>query len=337
MRSLVESGIAPDHPALVRGGEWLLNKQILDYGDWAVKNKQGKPGAWAFEFENRFYPDVDDSAVVVMALNDVKLPNEKLKQAAIARTVNWIASMQCKPGGWAAFDLDNDQNWLNYLPYADLKAMIDPNTADVTARVLEMLGCCSQGGFSQNIDEMTKMSDKPAPTMDAHRVEKAIAYLINEQEPEGCWFGRWGVNYIYGTSSVLSALSLISPQTHRHSIERGAAWLVECQNPDGGWGETCRSYDDPSLKGQGKSTASQTAWALIGLIAAGKAIGNWANVAIERGIGYLLDTQRPDGSWNEAHFTGTGFPGHFYLKYHFYQQYFPLLALGRYQQKVISH
>ena len=337
MRSLVESGIAPDHPALVRGGEWLLNKQILDYGDWAVKNKQGKPGAWAFEFENRFYPDVDDSAVVVMALNDVKLPNEKLKQVAIARTVNWIASMQCKPGGWAAFDLDNDQNWLNYLPYADLKAMIDPNTADVTARVLEMLGCCSQGGFSQNIDEITKIIDKPAPTMDAHRVEKAIAYLINEQETEGCWFGRWGVNYIYGTSSALSALSLIAPQTHRQSIERGAAWLVECQNPDGGWGETCRSYDDPSLKGQGKSTASQTAWALIGLMAAGKATGNWANVAIERGIGYLLDTQRLDGSWNEAHFTGTGFPGHFYLKYHFYQQYFPLLALGRYQQKIISH
>jgi squalene-hopene/tetraprenyl-beta-curcumene cyclase len=315
MRSLVESGIAPDHPALVRGGEWLLNKQILDYGDWAVKNKQGKPGAWAFEFENRFYPDVDDSAVVVMALHDVKLPNEKLKQAAIARTVNWIATMQCKAGGWAAFDLDNDQDWLNYLPYADLKAMIDPNTADVTARVLEMLG---EGNLS----------------MDAHRVERAIAYLIREQETEGCWFGRWGVNYIYGTSGVLSALSLVAPQRHQRSIERGAAWLVGCQNPDGGWGETCRSYDEPSLKGQGHSTASQTAWALIGLMAAGEATGNLASVAIGRGIDYLLETQEPDGTWYESEFTGTGFPGHFYLKYHFYQQYFPLLALGRYQSLV---
>jgi squalene-hopene/tetraprenyl-beta-curcumene cyclase len=314
MRSLVESGLAPDHPAVVRGGEWLLSKQILDYGDWAVKNKQGKPGAWAFEFENRFYPDVDDSAVVVMALQQVQLPNEKLKQAAIARTVNWIASMQCKAGGWAAFDLDNDQDWLNYLPYADLKAMIDPNTADVTARVLEMLG-------EANL------------SMDAHRVEKAIAYLINEQETEGCWFGRWGVNYIYGTSGVLSALSLIAPQAHRRSIERGAAWLVGCQNPGGGWGETCRSYNDPSLKGKGQSTASQTAWALLGLMAAGEATGSLAKVAIDRGIDYLLETQKPDGAWNEAEFTGTGFPGHFYLKYHFYQQYFPLLALGRYRSQ----
>jgi squalene-hopene/tetraprenyl-beta-curcumene cyclase len=284
----------------------------LDYGDWAVKNKQGKPGAWAFEFENRFYPDVDDSAVVVMALQDVKLPNEKLKQAAMTRTLKWIATMQCKPGGWAAFDLDNDQNWLNYLPYADLKAMIDPNTADVTARVLEMLGCCNL-------------------SMEGNRVERAMAYLSREQEPEGCWFGRWGVNYIYGTSGVLSALSLVAPQTQRNSIERGAAWLVGCQNTDGGWGETCRSYDDPSLKGQGQSTASQTAWALIGLIAAGKATGSLATQAIERGIDYLVNTQKPDGTWYEADFTGTGFPSHFYLKYHLYAQYFPLMALGRYQ------
>lgn len=310
MRSLLESGIAPDHPALVRGGEWLLSKQILDYGDWAVKNKLGKPGAWAFEFENRFYPDVDDSAVVVMALQDVKLPNEALKQAAMNRTLNWIATMQCKPGGWAAFDLDNDQNWLNSLPYADLKAMIDPNTADVTARVLEMLGLCNL-------------------SMDGDRLERAISYLIREQEPDGSWFGRWGVNYIYGTSGALSALSLVAPQTHRSSIERGAAWLVGCQNIDGGWGETCRSYNDPSLKGQGRSTASQTAWALIGLMAA----GDHNQVAIERGIDYLLKTQQPDGTWYEADFTGTGFPCHFYLKYHLYAQYFPLIALGRYLSK----
>ncbi|BAZ31023.1 squalene/oxidosqualene cyclase [Cylindrospermum sp. NIES-4074] len=312
MRALIDSGVAPDHPAVVQGGEWLLNKQILDYGDWAVKNHQGKPGAWAFEFENRFYPDVDDSAVVVMALHLAKLPNEKLKQNAIARALNWIDSMQCKPGGWAAFDIDNDQDWLNSIPYGDLKAMIDPNTADVTARVLEMLGLCHL-------------------SIDAPKLEKALTYLLGEQESAGCWFGRWGVNYIYGTSGVLSALALINPQKHQLSIQRGANWLIQCQNPDGGWGETCRSYDDPSLKGQGNSTASQTAWALIGLIAAGEATGKLAIDTIEKGIDYLLETQQPDGTWDEAYFTGTGFPSHFYLKYHFYQQYFPLMALGRYQ------
>ncbi|KAB8315101.1 squalene--hopene cyclase [Tolypothrix campylonemoides VB511288] len=312
MRALVASGLAPDHPAVVRGGEWLLSKQILDYGDWAIKNRTGKPGAWAFEFENRFYPDVDDTAVVVMALNEVKLPNEKLKQAAIARALNWITSMQCQPGGWAAFDMDNDQDWINLIPYADLKAMIDPNTADVTARVLEMLGECNL-------------------SIDARNLERAISYLKAEQKTEGCWFGRWGVNYIYGTSGVLCALSLIAPEKTRLSIEQGAAWLVGCQNSDGGWGETCRSYDDPTLKGQGASTASQTAWAILGLIAAGQATGKFAKVALERGIGYLLETQRSDGTWDESEFTGTGFPSHFYLKYHLYQQYFPLLALGRYQ------
>lgn len=312
IRALIDSGIAPDHPAVVRGAQWLLEKQILDYGDWAVKNKQGKPGAWAFEFDNRFYPDVDDSAVVVMALHPVRLPNERLKQTAIARALNWIASMQCQEGGWAAFDLDNNQDWLNALPYGDLKAMIDPNTADVTARVLEMLGL---GNLS----------------MEQGKQERAINYLIQEQEPEGCWYGRWGVNYIYGTSGALCALALVAPQTHRRRIERGADWLVGCQNPDGGWGETCRSYDDPSLKGQGKSTASQTAWALIGLMAAGEATGRWTREAIEQGVNYLLETQQPDGTWDESEFTGTGFPSHFYLKYHMYQQYFPLIALGRHQ------
>jgi squalene-hopene/tetraprenyl-beta-curcumene cyclase len=291
----------------------LLNKQILDYGDWAVKNRQGKPGAWAFEFDNRFYPDVDDTAVVVMALNHVKLPNEKLKHQAMRRAVEWVASMQCKAGGWAAFDLDNDQDWLNLIPYGDLKAMIDPNTADVTARVLEMLGSCHL-------------------SIDRYNQQRAIQYLLNEQEPEGCWFGRWGVNYIYGTSGALAALSLVAPQTHRYNIEQGAAWLISCQNSDGGWGETCRSYDDPRLKGKGRSTASQTAWALIGLMAAGRATGNFAKPAIERGIDYLLVTQLPNGSWDEADFTGTGFPSHFYLKYHLYQQYFPLIALGQYQK-----
>lgn len=311
LRALVESGLAPDHPTLIKAGEWLLDKQILDYGDWAVKNRGVTPGGWAFEFDNRFYPDLDDSAVVVMALSGLKLPDEAQKKQAIARCLNWMASMQCKPGGWAAFDLDNDQDWINSIPYGDLKAMVDPNTADVTARVLEMLGECN-----------LSINDR--------RVQKAIAYLINEQETDGSWFGRWGVNYIYGTSGVLSALSLIAPVNLRSQIQRGAAWLVACQNPDGGWGETCASYDKPHLKGKGNSTASQTAWALIGIMAAMEGTQFTGSAAVAKGVEYLLDTQRSDGTWNEVEFTGTGFPCHFYLKYHLYQQYFPLQALARY-------
>lgn len=325
MRSLVDSGITPDHPALVRGGEWLIEKQILDYGDWSVKNRRGKPGGWAFEFDNRYYPDVDDTAVVVMALQPVKLPDEALKREAIARAVAWIASMQCKPGGWAAFDIDNDQDWLNQVPYGDLKAMIDPNTADVTARVLEMVGYLER---PLNSNRTTDTSFILSPSS----LERALNYLDGEQEKEGCWFGRWGVNYIYGTSGVLAAIALIAPQTRRPSIERGATWLVGCQNADGGWGETCFSYNDPSLKGVGDSTPSQTAWALIGLLAAGEAMAVFQWDAIDRGVSYLLRTQREDGTWDEDFFTGTGFPGHFYLKYHLYQQHFPLTALGRYRR-----
>ena len=317
IRALIDSGFAPNDPAIVKAGAWLIEKQILDYGDWNVKNKQGKPGAWAFEFENRFYPDVDDSAVVVMALHQAKLRNEELKKQAIDRALNWIATMQCKPGGWAAFDLDNDQEWLNSVPYGDLKAMIDPNTADVTARVLEMLGACNL-------------------SIPANNLEKSLDYLLKEQEIEGCWFGRWGVNYIYGTSGVLSALALINPLKYARDINQGAAWLVKVQNSDGGWGETCFSYNDPNLKGKGDSTASQTAWALIGLIAAGEATDKLAIDSIEKGINYLLETQKLDGTWDEEYFTGTGFPCHFYLKYHLYQQYFPLMALGRYQAKCSS-
>jgi squalene-hopene/tetraprenyl-beta-curcumene cyclase len=312
LRALVDSGMAPDHPALVKAGEWLLKNQIFDYGDWAVKNRTGEPGGWAFEFDNAFYPDVDDSAVVVMALDAVHLPDQALKQEAIRRGVRWIASMQCRPGGWAAFDIDNDQDWINQIPYGDLKAMIDPNTADVTARVLEMVGRCGETTGSQSM-------------------ERALAYLRLEQEPEGCWFGRWGVNYVYGTSGVLAALALVAPRSDHPRIQRGADWLVKCQNPDGGWGETCQSYKDRSLMGKGPSTASQTAWGLIGLLAAGEATQQFAWDAIDRGVQYLLNTQREDGTWDEDYFTGTGFPEHFYLKYHLYQQHFPLTALGRYR------
>ena len=337
IRALRDSGLPADHDKLVQAGQWLIDKQIIDYGDWAVKNKAGRPGCWAFEFVNRWYPDVDDSATVVMALSQLDLPDEALKQTAIARAVDWIATMQCKPGGWGAFDIDNDQDWLNALPYADLKAMIDPNTADVTARVVEMVGYLKgevasyleryEGQPYAHLPELLPSEDTPT------RLRRSLDYLLAEQEYDGAWFGRWGVNYIYGTSGVLAALALVNPQQHRDAIERGAAWLARCQNPDGGWGETCRSYNDPALRGQGDSTASQTAWALLGLIAAADATGDPAEDAMARGVDYLVNTQLPDGRWDEDYFTGTGFPCHFYLKYHMYQQYFSLMALGQYRQR----
>ncbi len=322
IRALADSELL-DASALAKGGEWLLEKQIIDYGDWAVKNPQGRPGGWAFEFENRFYPDVDDTAVVVMALAAIALPNESLKQAAISRGVDWVSSMQCKTGGWAAFDVDNDQDWLNAIPYGDLKAMIDPSTADVTARVIEMQGRLPLKGA----------------LISKRKLANGLRYLIEQQESDGSWFGRWGVNYIYGTSGALAALTLIDPRRYQHQILRGALWLVSCQNEDGGWGETCKSYDNPQLKGQGSSTASQTAWALLGLIdAMGSGVTDFnltdrsnLQAAIQTGIQYLLNTQREDGSWAEIEHTGTGFPSHFYLRYHLYPQVFPLMALGRYR------
>ena len=318
VRALVESGIKPDHPALVQAGEWLIKKQILTYGDWYVKNKLGKPGGWAFEFDNNFYPDLDDSAVVVMALAGLNLPDEEVKKATMQRGVEWMATMQCKAGGWAAFDIDNDQDWLNDLPYGDLRAMIDPNTADVTARVLEMLGSCHL-------------------SMEPERIERALAYLEKGQESGGSWFGRWGVNYLYGTSGVISALAVIDPARYRDRLSKAIAWIESCQNADGGWGETCESYKNSSLKGQGISTASQTAWALIGLLDGGNATGLLTGEAIADGINYLISTQKTDGSWDETEFTGTGFPCHFYIRYHMYRQYFPLIALGRYDQLLTNN
>ncbi|MGF1514392.1 MAG: squalene--hopene cyclase [Elainellaceae cyanobacterium] len=339
IRALRDSGLPENHPELVKAGQWLLERQIIDYGDWAVKNKAGRPGAWAFEFVNRWYPDVDDSATVVMALSQLTLPDEALKWGAIARATDWIATMQCQPGGWGAFDIDNDQAWLNALPYADLKAMIDPNTADVTARVVEMVGYLEGLPMGQYRGKPYEHLSELLPGLgrqqshEPQRLRRSLGYLLSEQESDGAWFGRWGVNYIYGTSGVLAALALVWPERHQAAIERGSSWLVRCQNADGGWGETCRSYDDPSLRGQGPSTASQTAWALLGLIAAAEATDNPAHDALKRGVRYLMETQLQGGRWDEDHFTGTGFPCHFYLKYHMYQQYFSLMALGQYRQR----
>ncbi|MEL7492607.1 MAG: squalene--hopene cyclase [Cyanobacteria bacterium J06554_11] len=324
LRALTDSEItdSASSASLIKAGEWLLKKQILGYGDWAVKNSEGMPGGWAFEFENRFYPDVDDTAVVVMALQEVALPDEALKENAIARAVSWIATMQCKTGGWAAFDRDNDQDWLNAIPYGDLKAMIDPSTADITARVLEM---------------NARLLSKNKSSIASKRTQPGFRYLLAQQESDGSWFGRWGVNYIYGTSGALSALALSEPERDRSPIERGVAWLISCQNRDGGWGETCQSYKTPALKGKGPSTASQTAWALLGLLDAAdslcfeRSLKSAITDTIKRGIQYLLKTQGDNGAWQELEYTGTGFPGHFYLRYHLYPQVFPLMALGRYR------
>ena len=321
LRALTDSETT-DQVSLVKAGEWLLKKQILDYGDWSVKNSQGLPGGWAFEFENRFYPDVDDTAVVVMALQEIALPDEALKENAIARAVSWIATMQCKTGGWAAFDIDNDQDWLNAIPYGDLKAMIDPSTADITARVLEM---------------NARLLSKNNASIASKRTQAGFRYLLEQQESDGSWFGRWGVNYIYGTSGALSALALSDPERYRASIDLGVDWLINTQNMDGGWGETCQSYKISALKGKGPSTPSQTAWALLGLldVAAscrhGRSLKPAATESIEKGIQYLLNTQGDNGAWSELEYTGTGFPGHFYLRYHLYPQVFPLMALGRYR------
>ena len=318
LRALADAGVPRDDPRLVRAASWLLDKQIVArYGDWAVKNRTGKPGGWAFEFENAWYPDVDDTAVVAMALAAVEHPEPQRVRGAIARAAHWVATMQCKTGGWGAFDVDNDKAWLNRIPYGDLKAMIDPSTADVTARVLEMVARCELGDF------------------DRARFERALAYLLAEQERDGAWFGRWGVNYVYGTSGALAALGPTRPGDRAidEAVVRGAVWLKSVQQRDGGWGETTDTYKDPALRGQGPATASQTAWALIGLLACVERLPQIADAfaaPIERGVDYLLRSQRADGTWDEPQFTGTGFPAHFYLNYHQYRLHFPLSALGRY-------
>lgn len=316
VRGLVDAGLAPGDDRLVRAATWLLERQIVStYGDWSVKDRTGKPGGWAFEFENRWYPDVDDTAVVAMALAAVEHPDPARVRGALARAEQWVASMQSRNGGWAAFDVDNVQWWLNRIPYGDLKAMIDPPTADVTARVLEMVSRCG------------------LPFAD-ERCERGLRFLLREQEPDGAWFGRWGVNYVYGTSGALAALGIArAGDAIDRAVVRGAVWLRSVQNDDGGWGETTASYDDPTQRARGPSTASQTAWALIGLLAAAKrhpTIADAYRVAIDAGVAFLVRTQRSDGSWDEPEFTGTGFPGHFYLNYHYYRLYFPLSALGRY-------
>ncbi len=307
--ALAGSGVAATDPRLVQPSEWMLNKQVTRKGDWCVKNPKAAPAGWYFEFNNEFYPDVDDSAMVLLALGKVKTSNESYHDKSVQRALDWILSMQCKNGGWASFDKDNDRMVFQYVPFADHNAMLDPATVDITGRVLE---CLAAYGYS--------MKDGP--------VQRAIQFIRREQEPDGSWFGRWGVNYIYGTMQVLRGLEAVGMDHHEPCVQQAAEWLRMMQNPDGGWGETCGSYDDPNTKGVGPSTASQTAWAIMGLLAA----NDTRSDSLQNGMAYLLKTQRRDGSWDEAWYTGTGFPRVFYLMYYMYREYFPLIALTTYAE-----
>ncbi len=307
--ALGESGVPADDPRMVKSANWILQKQVRTVGDWKVKNSKGQPGGWYFEFNNEFYPDVDDTAMVCLGLAQTEHPNGRYQRESVQRAIDWIFSMQCRNGGWASFDKDNDRMVFQHIPFADHNAMLDPATVDITGRILEMLAAY---GYDQS---------HPA-------VKKAMKFIRDEQEPDGSWFGRWGVNYIYGTMLVLRGLQAMGVDYHEPHVQQAAEWLRMVQNPDGGWGESCDSYDDPNTRGVGPSTASQTAWAIMGLLAA----NDTRSDCVARGVAYLLRTQKKDGSWDEVYHTGTGFPQVFYLKYDMYRLYFPLIALTTYQK-----
>ena len=349
--ALRDAGVSRHDPAIRKSLEWILSKEVKQQGDWALRNPKLEPGGWYFEYNNEFYPDVDDTCMVLItlgrclpegvgqdwtmelfddrAIQDPKGPvvfsgrSATAEQAiaeleaaapmvhAMRRGVRWLKAMQSRDGGWGAFDANNTREVLTKVPFADHNAMIDPSTADITARVLE-----SFAGLGIR------------PDSEVH--QRALDFIWKDQQPDHCWYGRWGVNYLYGTWQVIVGLVAngVSPSDPR--IIKGAEWLKNHQQECGGWGETANSYDDPTLRGTGVPTASQTAWALLGLIAAGET----HSTAAARGVDYLLSTQQPDGTWNETEFTGTGFPRVFYLKYHYYALYFPLMALARYAKTV---
>ena len=305
--SLAESGLPADDPALRRAAKWLLDKEVRISGDWTNNNSHPEASGWAFEYNNIYYPDVDDTAMVLMALRLAKPENESDLAKTFQRALEWQMSFQCRDGGWAAFDKNVTTPWLEDMPFADHNAILDPTCSDLTARTLELLGYIN---FNPKV----------------RSVRDAIHYLIETQESDGSWYGRWGVNYIYGTWQVLRGLRAIGYDMTQDWILRGRDWLESCQNDDGGWGETCATYENPATKGIGKSTASQTAWAIMGICAC----GDLNRSSIHRGLRFLLTTQKEDGSWDEPEITGTGFPGVFYLKYDMYRQNFPLLALATY-------
>jgi squalene-hopene/tetraprenyl-beta-curcumene cyclase len=305
-KALLDSGAPPDDPRLVKAGEWLLERQVLGVrGDWAKKRPFALPGGWAFEYENVHYPDVDDTAVICMVLDRLALPDEARKEQAVQRGLRWMLNMQSRNGGWGAFDVDNVRELWNEIPFADMKAMLDAPTADLTGRALEILG---HFGYS----------------LASVQAERALRFVTERQEADGSWWGRWGVNHIYGTWSVLTGLRKMGFGPSEDRMQRGADWLEAHQNADGGFGESPGTYEDPGTRGQGPSSVSQTAWALMGLVAAGRG----GSRAARRAVDYLVALQSADGRWTERAWTGTGFPGHFYLRYHGYPQYFALSALG---------
>jgi len=302
--ALTDAGLAGDDPTIVRAADWLLDEQILARGDWAVKRPALDAGGWAFEFANANHPDIDDTAEVVLALGRVEHADPELLRRARERGARWVEGMQSSDGGWSAFDADNCRALVRDLPFCDFGEVIDPPSADVTAHALEMMAVIGR-------------AQDPA-------AKRGLAWLLDAQEDDGSWFGRWGVNHIYGTGAAVPALIAAGIPASDERIRRAVRWLENRQNADGGWGEDCRSYDDPAWIGRGASTASQTAWALLALDAAGE-----RSPAVRRGVRWLVATQRPDGGWDEPYYTGTGFPSDFYINYHLYRLVFPVMALGR--------
>jgi squalene-hopene/tetraprenyl-beta-curcumene cyclase len=291
-------------PALAKAADWLLAREIHRNGDWSVKRPYTEPSGWAFEFQNDWYPDIDDTAMVMLSFPYMRASNSRAQSETAKRAIDWLLAMQSSDGGWAAFDVDNNWEFLNHVPFADHNAMLDPTCADITGRTLEGLAA---NGLTRN---------HPA-------CKRAIDYLIRTQESDGSWYGRWGVAYIYGTCFALRGLRAMNEDDHEPYIQRANEWLRSIQNPDGGWGESCSSYDN-DLYTPAESTPSQTAWALMGLMAGGDTYSS----SVQHGIEYLLETQSEDGTWAEELATGTGFPKVFYLNYHYYRIYFPLLALA---------
>lgn len=302
MLALSEAGLPPGHPALQRAARWLLDQQSCLRSDWSVFASQAPAGGWPFEFANVHYPDTDDTALVLQALSCAGVTSQQV----LAAGRSWLLGMQNPDGGWAAFDRQNTTRLVVNIPFCDFGEVLDPSSADVTAHVLEYLARCGEG------------PDNP-------HLQRGVTYLWGEQEADGAWYGRWGVNYVYGTCAALCALGALGFNQGDARLRAAAHWLEAHQNPDGGWGESCLSYTEPAWRGRGASTASQTAWAVMGLLAAGKG----GDGAVLGGVHWLVEHQREDGAWDEPYFTGTGFPGDFYINYHEYRNYFPLLALAK--------
>jgi squalene-hopene/tetraprenyl-beta-curcumene cyclase len=308
--ALRDAGISAEDPDVVAGARWLLDEEIRVSGDWAVQRPGLAPGGWAFEFDNDSYPDIDDTAEVAMALHRTPMDGVDRVRAreAVARGVQWLVGMQSRDGGWAAFDVDNTSAVCAQLPFCDFGAVTDPPSADVTAHVVESLASV---GYA-----------------DTDACRRGVRWLLAAQEPDGSWFGRWGANYVYGTGAAVPALIAAGIDRTAPAVQAALRWLEEHQNSDGGWGEDLRSYRDPAWIGKGHSTPSQTAWALLALLAA-RPPGQRCD-AVDKGVAWLCAAQRPDGDWDEPWFTGTGFPGDFYIRYHLYRLVFPISALGRY-------